>query len=136
MKTVSIVGLLFLFASVNSLAASGEVSPSNRSTPASAPQPAPVESPASAADPAAAAPFTLEGTDLGRMLRRDAGAVSIMRIHGGAMSMDVHGGFRSVMVVQITPEGQAQTSCIISEKAAERIFARPAGKAPEKPKEP
>jgi hypothetical protein len=81
-------------------------------------------------------PFTLEGTDLGRMLNRDASSVSIMRLRGGVMKLDVGDGFRSVLVVQITPEGKTEISCIMSEKAAERIFASQRNKTPETPKEP
>ncbi len=65
----------------------------------------------------------LRGTDLARMLRRDTANVSVRTSRATGMAFDAAGGFRSVLVVQVTPEGNHVISCIASEQAAERIFA-------------
>ncbi len=129
-----------LIAGTSALASNGEAkgeapkaAVSANATVATADQAAP---PDVVAAPDPVTPFTLEGTDLGRMLNRDATNVSVMRLRGGAMRLDVGGGFRSVLVVRITPEGKAETSCIMSEKAAERIFAPQRNKTPQTRQEP
>lgn len=74
------------------------------------------------ASPDQPSPSPLEGTDLGRMLKRDTSNLLMRRARDGAMMVDLAGGFRSVLVVQISEEGKPVISCIVSEKQAEAIF--------------
>ena len=75
----------------------------------------------------------IAGTDLARMLRRDL-TLPVRKASNGMLQVDVSGGFRSVLVVQIGDDGKPIISCIVSEKQAERIFAGP--RTPEVAKEP
>jgi hypothetical protein len=78
-------------------------------------------------------PFQLEGTDLGRMLKRDTQNLVIRRDPRGPTMLDVGGGFRNVLVMYTTPDGKQVISCIASEEQARAIFAPTApnaGKVP------
>ena len=84
-----------------------------------------------AAQPAQESPIA--GTDLARMLRRDTQNLLLRKTVRGEMQIDVDGGFRSVLIAQIGPDGKARISCIASEREAEKLFA-PRKEAPrEKP---
>jgi hypothetical protein len=71
---------------------------------------------------ASAKAFTIEGTDLGRMLHRDANAFPV-RNRDGSMKLDLQGGYRNVLVVRITPDGKPEVSCIATEQQAQAVFA-------------
>ncbi len=91
---------------------------------------------AGAAEPAAKtsdAVSPIAGTDLARMLRRDL-TLPVRKAPNGMLRLDANGGFRSVLVVHTGADGKPVISCIVSEKQAERIFARP--RSPELAKEP
>ena len=78
----------------------------------------------------AAMPFTLEGTDLGRMLNRDISTLLIRKTRQGS-SIRIDGGFRSVLVIQTDADGKAVVSCIATEKEAAAVFAAPRKKTVE-----
>lgn len=67
-------------------------------------------------------PSLLEGTDLGRMLRRDAAVLPIERMPGGATELDLRGGFRSVLVMHTDSKGKLVLSCVVSADAAEAML--------------
>ncbi len=71
---------------------------------------------------ASTTPFTLEGADLGRMLRRTTTALPI-RNRDGSMKLDLQGGYRNVLVVRIGADGKPEISCIASEEQARAVFA-------------
>lgn len=75
----------------------------------------------------------IEGTDLGRMLKRDTANVAITTAPDGAIALDTAEGYRSVLVVQTTPEGKRIVSCIATERAADEIFNPPASDREPKP---
>ena len=78
-------------------------------------------------------PSSIAGTDLARMLRRDTHNLMMRKSPRGAMTVDIDGGFQSVLIVQIGHDGKPVISCIASEKEAERIFAPKKETAREKP---
>lgn len=78
-------------------------------------------------------PFQLEGTDLGRMLKRDTQNLVVRGDRRGATMVDLAGGFRNVLVAYTGPDGKQVISCIATEEQARAIFA-PAG--PNAPKVP
>lgn len=78
-------------------------------------------------------PSPIAGTDLARMLRRDTHNLMMRKSPRGAMTVDVDGGFQSVLIVQIGQDGKPVISCIASEKEAERIFAAKKETSREKP---
>lgn len=71
---------------------------------------------------ASATPFTLEGTDLGRMLHRDENALPT-RNRDGSMKLDLQGGYRNVLVVRIMPDGKPEISCVATEEQAKAALA-------------
>lgn len=83
--------------------------------------------------PAGLLPFQLEGTDLGRMLKRDTQNLVIRRDPRGATMLDIGGGFRNVLVMYTTPDGKHVISCIASEKQARAIFEPASPQAPKVP---
>ncbi len=70
-------------------------------------------------------PSRFEGTDLGRMLKRDVTLLKIDEMRSGAKMLDLAGGFRSVLVIHADAEGNPVMSCIVSEKEAERLLGPP-----------
>ena len=78
-----------------------------------------------AADTAAAVEtVSLEGTDLARMLRRDAKVERLPTRFAGER-LDVGGGYRSVLVVAVDAEGKPVMSCVANVKAAKKALAEP-----------
>jgi hypothetical protein len=80
-----------------------------------------------------AAPSSIEGTDLAKMLRRDTSSLLVRKTPAGAISIDVDGVFRDVLVAQIGADGKPLIHCISSEKDAEKIFGTRVNGAKEKP---
>jgi hypothetical protein len=75
----------------------------------------------------------IEGTDLARMLRRDTQNLMLRKTARGGMQVDLDGGFRSVLVVRVGPDGKPHISCIASEREAEKFFAQRKDTQKEKP---
>lgn len=65
----------------------------------------------------------LAGTDLQRMLRRDFSPTRLTKTLDGGAMFNLDGGFRSVLVMTIGPEGEPVTACVATEKAAEEAMA-------------
>lgn len=61
----------------------------------------------------------LAGTDLQRMLRRDASPARFTRRSDGVTVFDLNGGFRSVLVLSVDSKGKPEMACVASEEAAE-----------------